>query len=488
MRKYLTNLLSNSFVYGFTGVISKFIGMFLLPFYTRVFSPKDYGMLDMLSLFVYISVVIVTCGLDSALFRYFFDFEKEEEKRKVSSTIIIIVGLVSILFCLVLMAFRKPLSSLLFLSSEYEFYVFLALLQIPLTILATFTTSLLRIRFMPYWHTASVLIGLIITYTSSIYLILVIKMGIPGAIIGILIGNLVQISINIILNFRFLSAGFYFDKKFLKEIFTFGSNLLPANLAQWSLIYLNRYMLLVFVGLSAVGIYSVAYRICSIIFIINSAFQMAWPQFAFSIVNNQNSQKIYATVFKFFLLIMISTSAFIMTFSREIINIFTTNTYIGALTIIGLLLLGFTFSGGYYILSLGATLAKKTGKVSKALLFGTVINILFGVTLIPYFGTLGAVVAICIGYFITCIYMYKYSQKQYFIPYDIKRIVIMIINYLILYFITITFSESMHPIKIIACIVFYVLNYFIVLNKEEKNFFAQFFVGRLKSFLLIKGV
>ncbi len=45
MLKYLKRLVGDSLIYGLSGVISKMIGIFLVPVYTRLFLPDDYGLL-----------------------------------------------------------------------------------------------------------------------------------------------------------------------------------------------------------------------------------------------------------------------------------------------------------------------------------------------------------------------------------------------------------------------------------------------------------
>ena len=39
-------LLGDSFIYGLSGIITSFIGVFLIPLYTTVFDPEDYGIIN----------------------------------------------------------------------------------------------------------------------------------------------------------------------------------------------------------------------------------------------------------------------------------------------------------------------------------------------------------------------------------------------------------------------------------------------------------
>lgn len=46
----LSRLFNCSMVYGIGGVLNRFIGLFLLPFYTRALTPDDYGVVALVSL------------------------------------------------------------------------------------------------------------------------------------------------------------------------------------------------------------------------------------------------------------------------------------------------------------------------------------------------------------------------------------------------------------------------------------------------------
>ncbi len=49
MRKLLKQLLSESAIYGLSGMASKIVGVFLMPLYTRVLLPSDYGELNLIN-------------------------------------------------------------------------------------------------------------------------------------------------------------------------------------------------------------------------------------------------------------------------------------------------------------------------------------------------------------------------------------------------------------------------------------------------------
>jgi O-antigen/teichoic acid export membrane protein len=56
----------DTLVYGLGAGVKKFIGLFLLPFYTKALSPSDYGVLDTLGTLIFFITAVFNFGLDTA--------------------------------------------------------------------------------------------------------------------------------------------------------------------------------------------------------------------------------------------------------------------------------------------------------------------------------------------------------------------------------------------------------------------------------------
>ena len=70
----------------------------------------------------------------------------------------------------------------------------------------------------------------------------------------------------------------------------FGLPLVPAALALWVINLIDRLFINGFKGQAEVGIYSLAVRIASVIVFLMTAFQLAWPAFAYSIRDDTAGQ------------------------------------------------------------------------------------------------------------------------------------------------------------------------------------------------------
>jgi len=82
----LKQLGKDSLIYGMGGMFAKGVSFFMLPVYTRIFSPADYGTIEMLTVISSFLAVALVMGMDSAQSMFFF---KHKEEGKVAQARIV---------------------------------------------------------------------------------------------------------------------------------------------------------------------------------------------------------------------------------------------------------------------------------------------------------------------------------------------------------------------------------------------------------------
>jgi O-antigen/teichoic acid export membrane protein len=75
----------NWVVYGISSVASRLVGVLLLPVYTRVLTPEEYGIRAMVTLGVDIVGMLCSLGISVAMAR-FYAGEGEQRRREAVST------------------------------------------------------------------------------------------------------------------------------------------------------------------------------------------------------------------------------------------------------------------------------------------------------------------------------------------------------------------------------------------------------------------
>ncbi len=83
----LRQLVKDTGIYGITGFISRGVSIFLVPFYTRVLTPNDYGIIDIIAVVGAIVSLTVPLEITQAVARFYADGSANDEyKINVAST------------------------------------------------------------------------------------------------------------------------------------------------------------------------------------------------------------------------------------------------------------------------------------------------------------------------------------------------------------------------------------------------------------------
>ena len=115
-------------------------------------------------------------------------------------------------------------------------------------------------------------------------------------------------------------------------------------------------------------------------------------------------------------------------FSFELIKVMAgTKEYWGAVIIIPFLSLSIFFVNLKDVTIYGLHFAKKTRIIGIIVIFSTVLSLVLNILLIPVWDITGAAVATLISQFIYFFVCYYYSQKVFYIPYEMRKIVIMFV-------------------------------------------------------------
>src|SRR5262249_29986173 len=74
-------LASDSLIYGLSGTITRFITVFLVPLYTRVLTPSDYGVMSLVRNSMILVAMFTSLALDSAAHRFYWDSEDIADRK-----------------------------------------------------------------------------------------------------------------------------------------------------------------------------------------------------------------------------------------------------------------------------------------------------------------------------------------------------------------------------------------------------------------------
>lgn len=427
MLKHLKQLAGDSLIYGVSGIIGKMIGIFLVPIYTRLFSPEDYGIINLINISFFLIGILVVSALDNSFARWFYDSKEESDHKKSFAVYIWFQLIIATVLSLIIILSSPWISHTFFKEAGKPIYIILPALSLVANILPVALINWYRVQRKAV---STVIFTIAQTITSiglTILFVIIFRWGIAGVFAALTISSSL-FSIVVIIQLKGWLSFSFFSKIRLKVMLKFALPMIPAALSYWLLNNTDSYFILYFTkSTSEVGLFGIGAMMASLLSLFTGAFQQAWGPFAFSIIDNPDAKKVYANVFLLFGYIMGLLAALLMLFAPEGLMIFTTPQYYDSAWVAGILGYNLILIGFSYIAIIGISIRKNTAPYGMAMLYATIITVILNFILIPRFGKEGSALATVIAQLIVPVYLFYIGQKVYPIPYRFAEVVVVVI-------------------------------------------------------------
>lgn len=381
----------NTILFAISSFGTKFISFFLVPLYTYVLSTEDFGKLDLMTTTAQLLVPLLTLNIQDAVLRFALDKKYRPEETLNVSMRIYGVGSIVLMFGIALLA----CTNLLELDASYLYFLF-----------ALFVTNAVHNIFSMYLKATNkvkilVACGImhtLVTCLLNILLLLVWKIGVVGYMIANVAGSLLAIAIMFFFGGIVGAIGKKYSPGLLKEMCIFSAPLIASSVAWWVNNASDRYILTFFCGAAANGIYSVAYKIPTILSTVQGVFYNAWSISAITEFDKDDKDGFIGNIYVTYAVLSFAVCSFLMLFNVFIAKILYAKDFYQAWQFVPPLLLGAVFNGLALFEGCLFSAVKQTKTVSVTTIFGAVVNTAFNFLLIPRMGALGASIATLIGY------------------------------------------------------------------------------------------
>jgi O-antigen/teichoic acid export membrane protein len=414
--KHLWQLAKESLVYGLGDIVTRFITVFLVPIYTRIFTPSDYGVLSLVSTTMNLVSIFVVLGLDSAAHRWFWDGDDLKERKTILASWTWCQFAVATVCCVLIYEASGKLGRLIVGSDAAGLYFRIAAFTVPLGVLNLIMTGWLRMHRRPWATTFFFVTTTLVNIAATIVLVIYLHKGIAGIFIAQVISMAVASVIAAIALGDWVNP-LHVRPDRLRQMLRYSLPMVPGGLAVWVLSASDRYFVTYYTNTTEVGLYSIGGSLAAVVALGTMSFQTAWNPFAFSIHKDPGAKDVYANA----LLIYTAVTCFICTavglFAPEAIMLVATKKYLGAQTVVGLLSISYVVVGLRWIAATGPQIVKNSRSVGIAAFLGAVLNIAFNFALVPSMGKLGSALATLLSQIVVSGYLFYEAQKLYRIPY-----------------------------------------------------------------------
>lgn len=448
---------------------SKLITFLMLPFYTNVLSTAEYGTIDLLLQTESFLVPIFTIGIAAAITR--FGLDDQYDKKDVFTTGLACYG-VGFVLCLLLALIVGALFSLPAVQFpagvesiwQYAIWILILIASSGLhSICGSFVRAEKKLRIYA-------ITGILNTVCNVLLMVVFLKffgLGIGGYMLSVIIADIVSVLFLAVSSklWRFV----HFKKLHnptARAMVKFSIPLIPATISWWIINMSDRFMILMFIGASANGIYSVAAKIPSIVTILAGVFMEAWQV---SIIGNKTEQsRFFSNTMRSYQSLLFIAAGLVTMFSHFIITHMTSPDYYEAWRYVPLLLCSTVFSCLATFIGSIYTVEKKSVSQLVTTLTGAASNILLNLILIPQFGISGAAIATFSSFMLVFVIRLIDTRKYIVIHWSPVRFCISFILLMIQIFVMINDWGAVYIIQSVCMVGLIAVNFSPLLNGIKK--------------------
>lgn len=423
-------------IYSLGNLSAKLTGFILLPLYAGHLSIAEYGALVLIEPIWQLLSAVVAVSLPSALLRWLAP-EKDLTRQK-TLVFTALVSILGILMMFNLLAF--PVNALLNSSGLYsdpnfELYLNLSFPLVSFDILNLLVLSLVRFHEKPWFYITLNTIKLSVNLGLNVYFIVGLQMGVESIILSQLIASVLLM----VLSVPFLLKNLVpkFDYIALKEMLLYGFPLIFTTISAIVLSLGDRFIIDHYLTRGETGLYGVGYKMGGIInmFIIQS-FQLGFLPIAYKMLSDSDARRFFARVLTYFTFVLMFSAMALSLFSRELIVLFTAGNdeYHGAYAVVPLITFSFVLKGMQYYFSLGLHYVKRTSYNAWIVMGCALFSLLLNLFLIPRLGIIGAAITLTVTTLLMAVLYYYYSQKFYYIHFEVRRLIIILLTGLTVFF------------------------------------------------------
>lgn len=392
MNKYKT-LVSNAALISAGTFGSKLLVFLMVRFYTSYLTPADYGVSDLITQTANLLIPLVSLGITDGVFRFAID-------RKGARASVFTAGFCTISAGCLLFAGTIPLLRRIPAVREY---VWLVAAFVAASCYHALCAQFIRASGNTALFAGQGLLNTALVIGLNILFLAVFHMGIAGYVLSVAAANCICTIFLIGKETLWRQLVFRPRRGIAWEMLRYSIPLIPTSVFWWITSVSDRYMVSAFLGSEANGIYSVAYKIPTILTILSTVFMEAWQLSAVTESHGSRREHIhfYSKVWSAFQPVMFLCGAGVIALSRPAIRLLANESYYSAWRCIPLLATAMVFAsfsnfmGSVYVVTRKSALSFWTSMV------GAGANVALNLLLIPSaLGIQGAAAATLLSYVI----------------------------------------------------------------------------------------
>lgn len=433
MNSKYKKLIKDTLIFALGNIGSKFIIFFLVPLYTHCLTTEEYGSADFIFTIAQIFVPVVSLVIFDAVIR--FGLEHKEHPENVLLVSLLVGSCGSILFLLFL-----PLLSLHPTIQSWKWYMYFYIVS---NVFLSIFLNYLKVKGKNLIYSLICIVQTGVLALLNILFLVIFRWGVSGYLLANVCAGVTALIVAFFFGGVIRDAKVAkFDKVLFKQMIKYSSPLIFNNLAWWIIQSSDKIMIQVMVGLSALGLYTVATRIPSLINVVVSIFQQSWGISAVLEMDSSNQKDFYTNILRIYTCGVFGACMVLNAIIKPFMALYVGNDFFTAWKFVPFLIIAAAFSAvaAYYGSMYGALKKSVNNMISTVL--AAVINIIFNYIMILRIGAFGAIVGTCMAYVFLAFYRMFDVNRCLNLQIDMKKFMLnILVMFVQAFFITIDFYK-----------------------------------------------
>ncbi len=390
---------------------TKIAQFLLLPLYTGILSPDEYGAVELANTIVTLLLPLIGLQIEQGVFRFLIDTRgnKNETRKLISSTFFFMLA-ANIIGFIVFLIF-SPI-----INYEYKWFI---ILNIMTNSMFGFAMQVARGMGDNKAYAISGFLSTIATISLNIFFLIALHFRVTGLLYASAIGYVVS-TIYLFTKLKlpkYISTA-YTDKKILKSLLHYSIPVVFNSLSWWMFLSSDRIVISGFMGLSATGILAIAYKFSSVGILLYNVFYMSLAESVALHIKDQDFEQFYNKIFTAISQIFVSFGTLLIAFMPIIFRILIDPDYNDAYNLVPIATIATTFQVFVGLYSTIYTAKGNTRAIAVTSIIAAIVNISIDLLTVKFIGVYAAVLSTLISYFILFIHRLidinsKYIKVQF---------------------------------------------------------------------------
>jgi O-antigen/teichoic acid export membrane protein len=419
--------LTRSFaVYGSANFTIRALNFLLIVVYAHYLRPSDYGIIYLAEIIASFLTILACLSIDSALERLYFQYNRDSDalNNYLGSTIQFAFFWMFLFLALTLILGWGFGSHAPF-HAQVPFYPYIAMAISA----ATFSQGI-QCRLAIYQASARPRSYAVLSFSLAILTavccinsVVIRRRGAIGMMEGKLVATLLVFLVALLTMRSLLKVRLQW--RFVRESLSYSLPLIPHLVMASALVVADRFILAHYRDLAEVGIYSLAYTLGMVMYLVTQSLSQSWLPMFFELAGQgDQNRKVLGHVCSGLAIVLVGIACMGMLVSPLFVHVALDERYQSAARIVPFVIMGYLFHALFSLFDLSILHAKRTASVLSISLVAFLANLALNLALVPRWGMFGAAWATTIAYAVEAAGAFVLAQCFFALPYRVAKILV----------------------------------------------------------------